>query len=489
MTRRSLVVEHLRSLADDDPDAPAVATNHGTVTREALMRRAGAIAAILDALVPADPIGVMASDGAELAACTIACLAVGRPFAPLDPRMGPERLGAVARSIGMRTLFTGAGIRHGLDSGVTVPMGTCPDAPLHAMPVDPDGIAIIGHTSGSTGTPKVRRQSNWELDALVGRRRVGGVRPADTFGMLLGATGGAVRRLAEGLVTAASVVCLDARSSPPPEILLRLRQTGVTYLWIVPTYLRSLLADPDGTDLLPTLRMVAVGAEAIDWSDVALVRSRLSTRATVRHSYGSTETSGVTVNLVHPSSQLGTGRVPAGRPVRGRRIWIRGRTGDPAGPDEEGEVIVELDHVRGGARAERLPDGRVRYATGDLGRVGADGVLTITGRADRRVKIGGVHVDPTEIETLLREHPRVLDAHVIATEGPDRQVCLVAHVHATSTPARELVGVLDRLVRRRIHPSAVPGQIVVHRQDLPRLPSGKVDGMALRESCPAPTRD
>jgi acyl-coenzyme A synthetase/AMP-(fatty) acid ligase len=109
-------------------------------------------------------------------------------------------------------------------------------------------------------------------------------------------------------------------------------------------------------------------------------------------------------------------------------------------------------------------------------------LLTINGRIDRRVKIGGVHVSPVRIETLLRAHNRVHDVHVVAGEGSDGNAVLVAHVHPASANDDELRAELVRIVRRSGHTNEVPGEIVFHPGGLPRLPSGKVDAVALKGS-------
>ena len=52
--------------------------------------------------------------------------------------------------------------------------------------------------------------------------------------------------------------------------------------------------------------------------------------------------------------------------------------------------------------------------TGDLGRIDADGRLSVTGRRAETIVSGGENVAPAEVEAVLEAHPRVLEAAVLA---------------------------------------------------------------------------
>ena len=56
--------------------------------------------------------------------------------------------------------------------------------------------------------------------------------------------------------------------------------------------------------------------------------------------------------------------------------------------------------------------------TGDLGRLDAEGFLTITGRKKDMLITGGENVYPAEVEEVLYAHPAVLEAAVIGVPHP-----------------------------------------------------------------------
>ena len=96
------------------------------------------------------------------------------------------------------------------------------------------------------------------------------------------------------------------------------------------------------------------------------------------------------------------------------------------------------------------------YRTGDLVRFLPDGNLEFLGRLDQQVKIRGLRIELTEIETALLEHPDVREAVVLAVESDSSGLSLVGYVVARgeySTSAAELRAFL----KSRLPAYMVPG--------------------------------
>lgn len=116
-------------------------------------------------------------------------------------------------------------------------------------------------------------------------------------------------------------------------------------------------------------------------------------------------------------------RSASGRPVPGVEVRIVGNDGAPLPHD--GVTVGELElrgpwiaaSYHGVSAADVLsPDGWLR--TGDVGTIDARGYVRITDRLKDLIKSGGEWISSIEIENLLRAHPGIEEAAVIAVPDP-----------------------------------------------------------------------
>lgn len=91
--------------------------------------------------------------------------------------------------------------------------------------------------------------------------------------------------------------------------------------------------------------------------------------------------------------------------------------------DEEGELLVRSASVMTGylnnpdaTSSTIVKDGWLR--TGDIATYDSDGFFYIKDRLKELIKVKGYQVPPAELEELLRDHPKVLDAGVIGVDHP-----------------------------------------------------------------------
>src|SRR5205085_1568480 len=117
--------------------------------------------------------------------------------------------------------------------------------------------------------------------------------------------------------------------------------------------------------------------------------------------------------------------------------------------------------------------------TGDLFSQDADGYFYFAGRSDDVFKVAGQWVSPVEIETVLAEHPGVLEAGVVGRPGPDGLVTPHAfvvlrtrHRPASETEADALAAELRGSVKRRTAGFKVPS-VIEFVADLPKTATGK----------------
>jgi long-chain acyl-CoA synthetase len=198
--------------------------------------------------------------------------------------------------------------------------------------------------------------------------------------------------------------------------------------------------------------------------------------------YGLTESSPfATYNHIreHRIGSLGTA-------IAGVEIAIaKVHDGYTAEAGERGEILIRGANVMLGywnkpeETAECLREGWLH--TGDIGRMDADGYLTIEDRLKDMVIVGGTNVFPAEVEQVLYQHGSVLEAAVYGR--PDavlgELVCAAVVLRPEAAASEEM---LVRFCSERLAEFKVPTAIEFV-SELPKGPTGKVLKRLLREHC------
>jgi hypothetical protein len=117
------------------------------------------------------------------------------------------------------------------------------------------------------------------------------------------------------------------------------------------------------------------------------------------------------------------------------------------------------------------------YKTGDLARYRPDGSIEYVGREDHQVKVRGFRVELEDVETILKQHPAVADAAVLAREEFEGRKVLVAYV-VPCKPIESVAADIGLFLRARLPEYAVPSYFL-RLKALPLNAVGKVDRRAL----------
>ncbi|WP_367127293.1 amino acid adenylation domain-containing protein [Saccharothrix sp. HUAS TT1] len=441
------------------PDAPAVISTDAVVDYRELEERANRLAHLLAAKGARreQVVAVAMPRSVDNVVARLAVLKTGAAYLPIDPAYPADRIAFMVSDAGPLLVLDALPGLDGLPA-------TAPDVAIR--PEDP---AYVIYTSGSTGKPKGVVVPHRGLPAFSAAEvEHFDVRPGDRVLQFSSPSFDAsVLELCMALPAGAALVV------PPPGPLLGdqlaqvIAQFGVTHALIPPVALATV---PDVE--LPTFRTLVVGGDACPPDLVA----KWAPGRRMINAYGPTESTVVT-SWSEPLEPGGT--PPIGRPVPGTEVRL---LDDELRPAAEGELYVTgVGLARGylgrpGLTAQRFvadpfgPPGGRMYRTGDVVRTREDGQLEFVGRADHQVKIRGFRVEPGEVEALLRQHPGVEHAVVIARGEPKR---LVAYVVGGTAGLREhlAASLPDYLV-----PSAF-----VALDAFPLTPNGKLDRDALPE--------
>ncbi|HEY3842380.1 MAG TPA: AMP-binding protein [Acidimicrobiales bacterium] len=367
-----------------------------------------------------------------------------------------------------------------------------PEADPSSLPAAPVGLAPeqapirwIYYTSGSTADPKGVQHTDQTLIA-------GGWGLAVALQMTPDDVGSIAFPFAhiagpDYLVTMLSFgfPAILVESFSAPDVLPLFREHGATMVGGSTAFYVAYLGEQrkaPGEPILPSLRLMSGGGAAKPPEIHYEVRAEIGGRGVV-HGYGMTE-----VPMISNGSPTDTDEQLAntdGKPVEGADVRIVALDGRLAGPDEEGEIRVRGPMVFHGYTdpdlTEAAFDDDGYFRTGDLGRLRADGHLTLTGRLKDVIVRKGENISAKEIEDLLYTHPKVSEVAVIGLPDPTRgeRVCAVVQL-ADGADGLELADVVAFCREAGLMIQKIPEQLEL-RTEWPRAGTGKIVKKSLRD--------
>jgi o-succinylbenzoate---CoA ligase len=307
------------------------------------------------------------------------------------------------------------------------------------------GVAAVVATSGTGGDPKLVELGadaiGWSAAATSAALAAG---PGDRWLCCVPTSG----------VAGLAVVARAWRTGLEVEVHDRFEAAAVagaagraTLVSLVPAQLRRLLA---AGDQAARFRRVLLGGGPIP-ADLAAEAAARGVHLV--RTYGLTETFGGMVHDGHPLAGAELAIDPGAQVLVRGPMLLRRYRGDPE------------------RTAAALRDGWLH--TGDLGRLGPDGRLTVLGRRDDLVISGGVNVHPDEVEAVLAAHPGVAEAAVAGR--PDREwgQRVAAFVVPRDPASPPTLAELRAFARERLAAAKAPRELVLVAS-LPRTPSGKL---------------
>jgi len=258
------------------------------------------------------------------------------------------------------------------------------------------------------------------------------------------------------------------------------RLPAATVLMGVPTMYVRLLAEP-GLDRAACrrIRLFVSGSAPLLAATFAEWEQRSGQRILER--YGMSETVMLSSNPYRPAAARRAGTV--GWPLPGTALRVCDERGQPLPAGEVGGVEVRGPSVFKGYW--RMPDETAEaftadgfFRTGDVGRIAADGCLSLVGRSKDLVISGGYNVYPAEVEGYLDALPGVAESAVIGVPHADLGEAVVALV-VPRPGAQPDAQALITALKAQIAGFKVPKRVLVV-DGLPRNAMGKVQKNLLR---------
>ncbi|HEX2133001.1 MAG TPA: amino acid adenylation domain-containing protein [Actinophytocola sp.] len=469
----------------------AVSGVDGSITYAELDERANRLAHLLRAhgVGPDVPVGLHLPRTTAMVVAMLAVWRAGGAYLPLDPAWPAERLALMVADSGTRLVVSDGEVP---DMFGAVPVLRPDDPRLAEQPVTPPEVAVHGehlayliYTSGSTGRPKgVGVPHRAVVNLLASFADLLAIEPTDRLAAVTTLSFDiSVLELLVPLVAGARVVVVTSEEAADgPALRRRLVDSGATVMQATPATWR-LLDTAGGVPEGVAVRICGGEAFPPDLADELRADG-----AVVWNAYGPTETT-----VWSAAGPVGDGGVHIGPPIGNTQLYVLDGRGDPVPVGVVGELhvgglgVTRGYHGRPGLTADRYrPDpfsgtpGARLYATGDLTRYRADGLLEFLGRADQQVKLRGFRIELGEIEAALLADPRVREA-VVTTHGTGQDVRLVAHLVPATPDTAVDAEELRAGLRHRLPEYMVPAAFS-WRAAMPLTANGKVDRRAL----PAP---
>lgn len=472
-----------------DDDAVRVigpmAGTHPPLTWRDLRNRVIAVAARLDTALPIEStpdkhtdqvVMLISSNRPAVVPAFLGALFAGRTVFPIDAALTRPEIEQLIRRADVNAIIADDRVLPRLESL---------DTPVHRLTewteATPDLYSkstvdrgehgrLLLQSSGTTGGPKIVIRSGRSLDAVarnvaeaVGLRRDDRVVAAVPLSHSYGIENGMLAPLLVGACALHHVAPDDqpGRGFDPTLAIT----SGATVLPGVPAMFEMIDRMGAGRGQL----RLAYSAGATLPTELA---DRLEARDGLRlgQLYGSTEIGSVT---------YGSDPASVGQPMQG----VEARILDPQNPDPD----MPLPDGHEGHVAVRAPSMFDRYfgpdadttaavvggyfLTGDLGRCDPNGNLHITGRLKLLIDVGGVKVNPIEVEQVLSRHPHVAECVVV----PDPVSPTINRVKAILTPTTPDFDerAVRAFLRKQLAAHKIPRTFEV-RETLPKSPTGKV---------------
>lgn len=361
-----------------------------------------------------------------------------------------------------------------------------PFRPCTSPPERPDALATIFGSGGTTGRPKGVMATNLTWETVIAN-----------FQCAMPSRHPPVHLVVAPMTHGAGCVAMCLMPSGATHVILRqfdahkvleaIERYRVTHLFLPPTAIYMLLADPKVRSFdYSSLEYFIYAAAPMS---VEKLKESLEVFGPVMaQTFGQTEAPMLCTYLSpqehlaalcdHPERLLSCGRPTLMTPVE-----IMDDEGNLLPADQVGEIVVRGNLVMKGYYKNPEETARVStngwHRTGDIGRKDEDGYIYIVDRKRDMIISGGFNIYPSEIEQVIWSHPAVQDCAVVGVPDEKWGEAVKAVVELRSG-ASATESDIQALCREQLGGVKTP-KSVEFWPILPRTPVGKVSKKDIRQ--------
>ena len=493
----------LRAAFPPHLDATAIETDNGLVYSWHDLERATAMMANLLVsleLAPGARVAVQVEKSVEALMLYLATLRAGYVFLPLntayqsaemeyfignaEPAVvvcSPKNFGWVSKiafKCGTQNVFTLGDDRTG---SLLERTAHCSDQHVPAV-MQPDDLAAILYTSGTTGRSKGAMLSHGNMlsNALV-LKDYWGWMPGDVLihALPIFHVHGLFVALHGARINGSKMIWL---AKFDPTYVVKKMPEATVFMGVPTLYVRLLQEPGLNKTAVSNMRLFVAGSAPLLIETFSQWQEK--TGHTILERYGMSETAMLTSNPYHPGQGGERRGGTVGFALPGVSLRVQDDDGHPVPSGEIGGIQVKGPNIFKGywrmpekTKEEFTADGF--FKTGDVGKVDAQGYITIVGRSKDLIISGGYNVYPAEIEGYINELPGVAESALVGVPHPDFGEVGVAVVIAKPGAVLDAVQITATL-KSKLANFKIPKQCFVV-PELPRNTMGKVQKNLLRD--------
>ncbi len=350
-------------------------------------------------------------------------------------------------------------------------------------------MMLLYFTSGTTGQPKmVWHNFAYPIAHIVTARHWHNVDPNGIhFTMAETGWGKAVwGKLYGQWFCEAAIFTYDYSTRfKPADALSMIEKYHITTFCAPPTIYRFFIAEDLSKFDLSSLQHVTIAGEALN--PEVFYAFEKATGLKLREGFGQTETTLTVLTQRYMEPRPGS----MGRPSPAYHTDIVDENGESVRPGQSGEIVIRLDDgfpigMFGGYLHDEERFQYVcrngMYHTGDVAWRDEDNYYWYVGRTDDLIKSSGYRIGPFEVESVLMEHPAVLECAVTGAPDPIRGQIVKATIvlNRGYEPTEALTKEIQNYVKVHTAPYKYP-RLVEYVAELPKTISGKIRRVELRE--------
>lgn len=357
------------------------------------------------------------------------------------------------------------------------------------MPTTSEDWLLLYFTSGTTGNPKmVTLDHAYPIAHIITAKYWQNVDP-NGLHLTVSETGWAKSvwgKLYGQWLCGTAIFVYDMDKFVSSLLLEKISMYGVTTFCAPPTIYRFFIKEDLKAGAFSSVKYAVTAGEALN--PEVFNRFYEMTGLMLMEAFGQTEVTVMTLNIIGTKPKVGS----MGKPSPLYNVDLVNESGETVPTGEVGEVVIRLepDKKQYGLFGGYYRDPQLTqsvwhddiYHTGDTAWRDEDGFLWYVGRTDDIIKSSGYRIGPFEIESVLMEHPSVLECAVTGVPDEERGMVVKATIVLTKGFAASdaLAKELQEHVKKNTAPYKYP-RIVEFVAELPKTISGKIRRAAIRE--------